>query len=427
MFLKTDVSDEDDQCDSVPSGIIFILCSSSSEEDKEPLSFIADSSDRVYWPPRESTASVAPWCRRKYSLSFCGLHEELIDLYEWLKPSPLEKALRFCVFERVREVLQRIWPTAKIGIFGSLYTNLFLPSSDIDVFVESDSLSEDLLLQKTAETLKGCAFVKSIYVLNKAFVPIVKVVDRDTQIYLDISFNTSHGIRAAQLIEEMKIRYPVLEPLVLILKQFLMQRNLNQVFSGGLSSYALILMSVSFLQLHPSYDYTFKSIKEVNMGLLLMSFLQLYGQEFNYMQTALSIRNGGAYVSRDRILAQMSKTSNSMLCIEDPLLPDNDIGRCSHNIQLVRQAFQHALSTLCSVFIKSREHSALWRSSYCGSILSLILHIPSHIIYYRNWLKGRVVSDESSPPLLSDSSSPESLSPVFLSSSIIPHSLSRSF
>ena len=39
-----------------------------------------------------------------------------------------------------------------------------------------------------------------------------------------------------------------MEPLILILKQFLIQRNLNQTFTGGLSSYGLILMLISFLQ-----------------------------------------------------------------------------------------------------------------------------------------------------------------------------------
>lgn len=65
--------------------------------------------------------------------------------------------------------------------------------------------------------------------LDKAFVPIVKMVDKDTKIYLDISFNTVQGVRSAKFIEDMKMRYPVLEPLVLVLKQFLMQRQLNQV------------------------------------------------------------------------------------------------------------------------------------------------------------------------------------------------------
>lgn len=33
-----------------------------------------------------------------------------------------------------------------------------------------------------------------------------------------------------------------------MLKQFLLQRDLNEVFTGGISSYSLILMAISFLQ-----------------------------------------------------------------------------------------------------------------------------------------------------------------------------------
>lgn len=42
--------------------------------------------------------------------------------------------------------------------------------------------------------------------------------------------------------------YPTLQRLVFVLKQFLLQRDLNEVFTGGISSYSLILMTISFLQ-----------------------------------------------------------------------------------------------------------------------------------------------------------------------------------
>lgn len=46
------------------------------------------------------------------------------------------------------------------------------------------------------------------------------------------------------MVEEMK----PLRPLVLVIKQFLAQRNLNEVFTGGLGSYGILLMVYSFLQ-----------------------------------------------------------------------------------------------------------------------------------------------------------------------------------
>ena len=42
--------------------------------------------------------------------------------------------------------------------------------------------------------------------------------------------------------------FPCLPPLIFVLKQFLVLRDLNEVFTGGISSYSLVLMAISFLQ-----------------------------------------------------------------------------------------------------------------------------------------------------------------------------------
>ncbi len=61
------------------------------------------------------------------------------------------------------------------------------------------------------------------------YVPIVKITERLTDIKVDISFNTTNGIRAAELIKFYKKSYPSLPKLIYVLKQFLLQRNLNEV------------------------------------------------------------------------------------------------------------------------------------------------------------------------------------------------------
>ncbi|MFH4981662.1 hypothetical protein AB6A40_008371 [Gnathostoma spinigerum] len=394
---------------------------SSDDEDEWKADHLGED-DRIVWPARDKELIAnQPWCRKRYRLSLNGLHDEMIDVYEWLRPSALEKALRYCVFERVRRVIQKLFPQAKVSVFGSLHTGLFLPSSDIDVVVEGD-LWDQPPLWNTAEALKASGIADSIHVLDKAFVPIVKMVDKDTQISIDVSFNTIQGVRAAKYIEQMKVQFPVLEPLVLILKQFLRQRHLNQGFTGGLSSYGLILMLIHFLQMYSYEDIVKKSIREVNMGVLLLNFLQLYGQEFNYMKTA--IRIGSPYVCREQMLNEMNRPSNSMLCIEDPLQRGNDIGRCSHNILFVRQALEQALTTLCAVFIRSRESSPFWHTQYRGSLLSLILSISPRQIRYRNWLRGRVLSDGLLPTQQTESNNestagPEAFQPLALNTRLV--------
>lgn len=59
-----------------------------------------------------------------------------------------------------------------------------------------------------------------------------------------------NGVKSAELIKSFMIKYPVLPKLVYVLKQFLLERDLNEVFTGGISSYSLILLCISFLQLH---------------------------------------------------------------------------------------------------------------------------------------------------------------------------------
>lgn len=61
---------------------------------------------------------------------------------------------------------------------------------------------------------------------------------------VDISFSSSvvknNGIRSAELINGYMAEYNCLAKLVLVLKQFLLQRDLNEVFTGGISSYRLV-------------------------------------------------------------------------------------------------------------------------------------------------------------------------------------------
>lgn len=40
---------------------------------------------------------------------------------------------------------------------------------------------------------------------------------------------------------------------------------------------------------------------EGNLGILLIEFFELYGRKFNYMNTAIRIKNGGAYISKQEV------------------------------------------------------------------------------------------------------------------------------
>lgn len=76
-----------------------------------------------------------------------------MDLYLWLKPTAEEIFLRREVFRRVAEQLKLRFPNAQVAMFGSVATNLFLPTSDIDISIDLYNSSKDDLF-KVANTFR---------------------------------------------------------------------------------------------------------------------------------------------------------------------------------------------------------------------------------------------------------------------------------
>jgi non-canonical poly(A) RNA polymerase PAPD5/7 len=120
--------------------------------------------------------------------------------------------------------------------------------SDVDLVIFGDW--KKLPLQQVKDALiRGKVTTKDdIKVLDKASVPIIKITESESDIRIDISFNVINGLRSANLIKQYLTEYPSLRYLTMVLKQFLLQRDLNEVWTGGIGSYSLILMIVSFLQ-----------------------------------------------------------------------------------------------------------------------------------------------------------------------------------
>lgn len=322
-----------------------------------------------------------PWKVRNYSEGVVGLHEEIKDFYEYISPRPEEEKMRLEVVDRIKGVIQDLWPSAEVQVFGSFSTGLYLPTSDIDLVVFGKWETLPLWTLEEALRKRNVADENSIKVLDKATVPIIKLTDSFTEVKVDISFNVNGGVKAAGLIKEFKEKYPVLPYLVLVLKQFLLQRDLNEVFTGGIGSYSLFLMAVSFLQLH-NRDV---SSPNINIGVLLIEFFELYGRNFNYLKTGIRITDGGCYVAKDEVQKNMMDGYRpSMLYIEDPLQPDNDVGRSSYGAMQVKQAFDYAYVVLGHAVSPIAKY---YPNNENESILGRIIRVTQEVDEYREWIR----------------------------------------
>ncbi|XP_075796362.1 terminal nucleotidyltransferase 4B isoform X3 [Pelodiscus sinensis] len=322
-----------------------------------------------------------PWKGRNYSQGVVGLHEEIIDFYKYMSPRPEEERMRMEVVNRIENVIKELWPNADVQIFGSFKTGLYLPTSDIDLVVFGKWETLPLWTLEEALRKHNVADEDSVKVLDKATVPIIKLTDSFTEVKVDISFNVQNGVKAAQLIRDFIKKYPVLPYLVLVLKQFLLQRDLNEVFTGGIGSYSLFLMAVSFLQLHPRED---ACIPSANYGVLLIEFFELYGRHFNYLKTGIRIKDGGSYVAKDEVQKSMLDGYRpSMLYIEDPLQPGNDVGRSSYGAMQVKQAFDYAYVILSHAVSPIAKY---YPNNETESILGRIIRVTQEVASYREWI-----------------------------------------
>uniref|UniRef100_A0A2M4CHW7 polynucleotide adenylyltransferase n=1 Tax=Anopheles darlingi TaxID=43151 RepID=A0A2M4CHW7_ANODA len=315
----------------------------------------------------------------KYGRGIIGLHQEIDQFYNHMIPTPTEHALRVMVVNRIEQIVLNLWPSARVEMFGSFRTGLYLPTSDIDLVVIGQWEKLPLRTLEMELINRYIAEPNSVRVLDKASVPIVKLTDRETQVKVDISFNMESGVQSAKLIKEYKQDYPVLEKLVLVLKQFLLQRDLNEVFTGGISSYSLILMCISFLQQHHR-----KPNKSSNLGVLLIEFFELFGRKFNYMKIGISVKTG-RYIPKEELQREMIDGHRpSLLCIEDPLTPGNDIGRSSYGALHVKQAFEYAYIVLMQAVLPLDKNLTDCNRQ---SILGRIIRVTDDVIEYRKWIR----------------------------------------
>ncbi|XP_017442073.1 uncharacterized protein LOC108347382 isoform X2 [Vigna angularis] len=280
--------------------------------------------------------------------------------------------------KRVTRFLQVLWPRSRTNIFGSNATGMSLPTSDVDLVVglppvrnlepikeagilEGRNGIKETCLQHAARYLANQDWVKndSLKTVENTAIPIIMLVVEVPQdvinssapmiqslkqnphhspVRLDISFKTpSHtGLQTTEMVKELTEQFPAATPLALVLKQFLSDRSLDQSYSGGLSSYCLVLLIIRFLQ----HEHHLGRPINQNYGSLLMDFLYFFGNVFDPRQMRISVQGSGLYIKRER------GCSIDPIHIDDPLFPTNNVGRNCFRIHQCIKAFSEAYSVL---------------------------------------------------------------------------------
>lgn len=273
---------------------------------------------------------------------------EIQDFVHYISPSKEEIKARNVTISKLRQAVKSLWPDADLHVFGSYATDLYLPGSDIDCVVNSTNGDKQNTssLYKLAKHLKDEHIATEIEVISKTRVPIIKFVEVESRIHIDVSFERTNGLEAAKLIRDWLDSTPGLRELVLIVKQFLHSRRLNNVHTGGLGGFSIICLVYSYLHMHPRI-ITNEIDPVENLGVLLIDFFELYGKNFGYDDVAVSMTDGiPSYLNKYDWRDIHPMRNPFSLAIQDPGDKTNNISRGSFNIRDIKKAFAGAFDLL---------------------------------------------------------------------------------
>lgn len=172
-----------------------------------------------------------------------------------------------------------------------------------------------------------------------AAIPIITLITTPPyNVRLDISFEGPghNGLATNDVVLSLIHEFPPLAPIMLVLKSFAIDRGFAISYSGGLSSYALLLMVARYLQEHSDamssgFEHASAAVQHSitaqscsDFGMMLMGFLDFYGNRFDPRTTGISVATR-CFLNREHTFATPAKDSprnHQQYYIDDTAISD---------------------------------------------------------------------------------------------------------
>jgi non-canonical poly(A) RNA polymerase PAPD5/7 len=277
-----------------------------------------------------------------------NIQKDLKDYQEYINEKiSYKKPVINDILKELQLTVDEVNPNYKVNLYGSYCTGLCLPWSDIDIVISHDpSYREEYFLNKLYMKLTKKNWVKSHKFIENANVPIIKLVSNDKfNFHIDISVeNDKHfGLKTVELVKSYMKTYPVLKPIILALKTLLANGNLNNPYTGGLSSYGLILMVVSYIQ-SKIENQKYNSESPTILGDTFINVLGYYGIIFKFNKYIIITYpvNNDNINGNDKDLSYSLGNNSHELIIIDPLNKQNNVAKSTFQYMNIKMAFMIA-------------------------------------------------------------------------------------
>ena len=197
--------------------------------------------------------------------------------------------------------------------------------------MDNDNMMKNEMLNETIENLQN----ENNKLKNELKQLEIKSKEDEEKIE-DIENKNNEIIKRAK---EYLNTYKVLKPIILALKTLLKNGNLNDPYKGGLSSYGLILMVVSFIQSEIDNE-KYKEKSPTIIGETFLNVLGHYGIFFdynNYVIITYPVNEKGDGGDKDNTYQFIPNTHE--LIIVDPLNKQNNVAKSNFQFMNIKMGF----------------------------------------------------------------------------------------
>ena len=291
----------------------------------------------------------------------------------------------------IKEIVNAKTQDYEIQIYGSYANGLCMPWSDLDLVLvnknsnnyaqdnnNNEDLNENIILEQnndqqsdsvsvantdsTRETsntfnqndlliylfhkLKNKPWIKQQIFTENLSVKIIRIITIEaySEMNIDISIeNEKHnGLKCVNLVKSYLKEYSALKPITIALKAILQSANLHNPNKGGLSSYGLILMVVSYIQSQKD-NFDLKNEPDI-IGKIFYGFLKHYGILFDFNKYLIVTypANEANIVNNDKESYLNINQFSQEFIILDPLNNKNNVANSSFQFMNLKMAFMIA-------------------------------------------------------------------------------------
>ena len=228
--------------------------------------------------------------------------------------------IKIIIYEFLKEITNKIYPNSKLEIYGSSLYKLDIECSDLDLCISSkEKICFSLLIKELTNNYFN--IFDNIFPILSASVPVIKLVinplklnnEQINSIYYKIHYSeyyknyifdkkeidkiridiTINSINHKQInfIQKSLINYPYIKDVIKILKRCLYEKNMNQTYKGGMSSYVLFLLIYSFTKWN-----VITNNKIDSRGELLIDFLFYYTTVIDFNQILINAKLNNPFI-----------------------------------------------------------------------------------------------------------------------------------